>query len=285
MVAPFNRRHICSCRRLLIACFTVLLSACAATGVKTASNTQSDQPVSKQKAATAIDTPNEKLLLAAENHAGLISLYKQQLDRAETDAESDTLRLKIADSYLATGDFESALFYLEPVIAAGRGSAGLFLVKSRAHLSAGQPSEALQAAIVAHGFHTGFGAGSPGIDNQLGKVQAELGNYDSARRHFLNARQGMMDDAVVKNNLAMLDMLEGHYDAAADRLLTLQMSGQADQQVRANLAIALAKSGRYQQFSSIFGEDKREQTVALFQLLSSVQTVPERAVPERTVPK
>ena len=213
---------------------------------------------------------NETLLKAAENYSGLIDLYKEQLQLSATDAEADKIRIKVAETYLLAEDPESALFYIEPAIHEGRGSAELFLLKSRAKLSEGKKQEALQAAITAYGFNTD----TPELFNQLGHVQASLGDYASARRNFEKARRRMMDDIVIQNNLAMLDILEGHFDSAAGRLMSLYKAGRVDNKVQSNLAIALAKSGRYQDFSTIFGNGKKEEEqIALFEVLAGTKAI------------
>ena len=225
MAAHYKNKRLWMC----VVCLT--LSACAGHQVK---DTSEQQPVLGK---AVIEQPNETLLQAAENYAGLISLYKQQLEQTETAEQEDNIRLKIAGAYLGAQDPESALFYLDPVIEQGRGSADLFLLKSKSLLVISDYQQALKAAITAYGF----GADNPEIFNLMGQAQVYLGYLPSARRNFEKARKGGLDDLKAQNNLAMLDILEGHYDAAAKRLTALYRTGQADDQVKANLASGSGK--------------------------------------------
>ncbi|MFW5402722.1 tight adherance operon protein, partial [Yersinia sp. 1252 StPb PI] len=54
----------------------------------------------------------ESILLKANNHAGLITLYRTKLKQKE----DDTIRLKLANAYYLTGDTKSSLYYLQPMI-------------------------------------------------------------------------------------------------------------------------------------------------------------------------
>ncbi|MCL6271462.1 tetratricopeptide repeat protein [Sansalvadorimonas sp. 2012CJ34-2] len=258
MVPSYNRAT--GIRGLALGTLCLFIQACSQLPVQEApaeTLVEKTPPVAEEKAGTA-EVPadvNETLLRTAKNYSGLIQLYKNKLAGAKSIEDEDTFRFQLAKAYLESGDADSAIFYIDPVILSGRDSYELFLLKSRALLAKNDAGGALRTAITAHSY----GVEDSEIYNQLGMVYARTGNYPRARVNFQKARQLMMDDSVVQNNLAVLDVLEEHYDAAADKLLSLYRTGQADERVRANLALALAKSGRYSEFVSIFGQGKGEE--------------------------
>jgi tight adherence protein D len=88
-------------------------------------------------------------------------------------------------------------------------------------------------------------------ENLLGLIYATLGDYEQARHYFYMARQHLADDVKIKNNLAMVDMLEGNYQQAAYRLEPLIMNGVQDEKVIANLALAYAKTDNFNSFSAL----------------------------------
>ncbi|MCL6268521.1 hypothetical protein M3P05_00960 [Sansalvadorimonas sp. 2012CJ34-2] len=234
----------------------------------------SDAEKSQTPREGAFEEHNEALLKVTENYMGLIDLYKKQMGQVgDNDIQtSDKYRIQIAEAYVHMEDYESALFHLESVNEHKSGSAEYFLLKSKALLASGERDLALQAVVTAYGFDSK----TPQVFNQLGRVQAAKGNYQAARRHFEKARKELLDDMVVQNNLAMLDILEGNYHNAAKRLLTFFKTGRADDQVKSNLAFSLAKSGRYQDFVSLFGAGKKEEErLALFQALAGSQAIHE----------
>ena len=218
----------------------LLLQGCVSQGIKPAPGSN---PASNA---------NEALLQAVGNHSGLIALYRHRLAQTLDQAEQDELRLKLAQTYLNSGDTESALFYCQPVIAgAPTLKKECLLVKSRALLATGDHQQALtaaQASLV-------LDPKDPVILNQLGLVQADAGNYQEARKQFNQARMLMLDDVTARNNLAMVDILEQRWSRAADQLLPLFRNGQADDKVTANLLLALARSGRSNEFNVVCGRN------------------------------
>ncbi len=229
------------------------------------------QPVKSSDAAVSDSAeakePNEKLLKAAGNYAGLVSLYKKRLTEAESLKDQDHYHYLLAEAYMLSGDPESALLHIDPIIYAERDTPELFLLKSKALLRQGDLKGALRTAVTAEGY----GTQQPEIYNQLGLVQAYGGDYQKARSNFERARFLMIDDVTVQNNLAMLDILEQSYESAAQRLLTLYRNGHADERVKANLALSLAKSGRVDEFISIFGKGNDQEDMNLFRALSQLK--------------
>ncbi|CAM3513803.1 tetratricopeptide repeat protein [Parendozoicomonas haliclonae] len=239
-----------------------LLNGCSALG-----------PTQKPSEQAKYQGANEALLKAADNHAGLIELYKTRMQKGEP-AERDRARLELGQVYLDTGDPESTLFTIEPLFlrtvenGEGRPDAEGWLLKSRAQLALGQPTPAMESIKQALALRPGH----PHILNQSGLIYAETGNYSEARQAFIQARHAMLDDLTVKNNLAMLDILEENYKAAIQRLMPLYTSGQADDRIKANLTLAVVRAGLYQEFRTLCGQGKTEQeTAALFMALSEAK--------------
>ena len=81
-------------KKILICLLPAMLAACSST----------------QQAWQQQDS-KEAIYQKTNNHAQLVTLYKQQLQQSD-DAQ---VREKLAQSYLSLGDAESALFYIKPL--------------------------------------------------------------------------------------------------------------------------------------------------------------------------
>lgn len=246
---------------LAAALLALLLQGCAVAPGKGA---KASAPQVDNKTAAS----QASLLQSVGNYSGLIALYKGRLKATRAGLEQDGIRLSLAQAYLQSGDPDSALFHLDRVLEAGRGNRDYWLEKSRALMALNRPEPALQAARSALTLDSGGGD----IHNQLGLIFAEQGNYSEARRQFDQARGALFDDVAVKNNLAMVDILQQRYPQAVARLMSLYRSGQADQQVRANLSLALARGGQLQEFLSVNGDSglSRAQQLGLFRILQQL---------------
>ncbi|SBS25889.1 Tetratricopeptide repeat protein [Marinomonas aquimarina] len=207
---------------------------------------------------------NERFLELSENNARLIELYKERL----RSAEDVTTRLKLAHAYLDAGDNESSLFTLAPLIREGKGGGEAFYLQGLAQYNVGrlrQAETSLQIAI-------NQDAKSAKAVNMLGVVYAELGNLVGARQQFNQAREMMYDDLVIKNNLALVDMLEGKYQDAVVLLMPVYLNNpdQADPQLKANLAILLSKLGSFETLRRIYGE--RYSDAQLFDIFNDLKS-------------
>ena len=245
------------CFSICLLVFSSLLTGCAAMGLA--------KP-RKNSGQNGEAPANESLLKAADNHAGLIELYKSRLALAKTDQEQQQARLQLGKTYLAINDPESTLFFIDPLLTDGQGDAEIWLLQSQALLALDKPQEAMNAVRTAKQKSSS----NPAILNQIGLVHANQGNYSAAREAITQARNQMLDDRVVKNNLAMLDILEQDYSSAIKRLMPLYTSGQADERIKANLVLALVRAGLYNEFKSVYAGAKTDQErQALFIVLSS----------------
>lgn len=216
---------------LILLITTALLAGCASSG-----GSRSSMPA------------DERFLELSSNSARLIELYKERL-RNEEDVPT---RLKLAKVYLDAGDNESSLFTLTPLIRDGNGGAEAFYLQGVAQYNIGrlrQAETSLQIAI-------NKDVSSAKAVNMLGVVYAELGNLSGARQSFNQAREMMYDDLVIKNNLALVDMLEGDYQHAIVLLMPIYLKNpdQADATLKANLAILLSKLGSFETLRTVYGK-------------------------------
>lgn len=190
---------------------------------------------------------DEEFLSLSANNTRLIDLYKGRLK----EEEDSLTRMKLAKVYLDVGDNESALFTLSSLINSKQATSETFYLQGLGQYNLGQlrqSDQSLQIAINKDGK-------SAKAINMLGVVKAELGDLTEARKLFDQARVMMYDDLVIKNNLALLDMLEGKYQDAAVKLMPIYLSNpdRADPKLKANLAIILAKMGSFETLRRIYG--------------------------------
>lgn len=187
----------------------------------------------------------EALLKNANDNNKLIALYKQEL--ASND-NYDT-RLKLVNTYLEVGDIDSADFHLERMSAPEDRSAELDFLKARVKFEQDDPQQALVYGKRSLEKRPDFAE----VENLLGLVFVRLGKFESAREHFLRARELLYEDVVISNNLAVMDILEADYQRAITRLEPVYKNGQADKQVVSNLVLAYAKVGDFVQVKALLG--------------------------------
>lgn len=209
----------------------VLLAGCASNGSK-----------------DSMALSEEEFLELSANNARLVELYKERL----REQDSPSTRLKLAKVYLDTGDNESCLFTLSSLIKSDAANSEAFYLQGVAQYNLGQLRQAENSLNVAINKDDD----SAKAINMLGVVKAELGNLSQARQRFNQAREMMYDDLVIKNNLALLDMLEGKYQDAAVRLMPIYLNNpdHADSKLKANLAIILSKMGSFETLRRVYGD-------------------------------
>jgi tight adherence protein D len=208
---------------------------------------------------------NEAMLISSGNNLELIRLYKQQLALKEDQAT----RTKLVAAYIEVKDFESALFYISPLLEANPSSARINALDGKAQfgLKAWDKAEIALTKSYQIDQHNGD------VLNLLGLISSYKGNYEQARGYFKSARENMYNDVTVKNNLAMIDIIEGKYQAAVEKLTTLSAGENADPKVRSNLALAYAKLGRFEAFQGLLADTKysEEEQKSIFYQLSTVE--------------
>ena len=185
---------------------------------------------------SSIDTEiaKETILVNTKNHAELIVFYKNQLKQKE----NQQVREKLAQVYLDSSDPESALFTIASLNNDSR-SIHSFLIEANAQLESGMVEDALETANKTYLLDDN----NAEIENLLGVIYAAKRDLPQARHYFNLARKHLYSDMKIKNNLAVLDILEGKYDKANARLLHLYLNDKNDALVQSNLMLAMAKSG------------------------------------------
>lgn len=206
---------------------------------------------------------SETFLEQSDNYPRLIKLYKQQLKQKEN---SET-RLKLAQVYIDTNDNESALFTLVPLVTMAKSSSTVFYLQGVAQYNLGKLPQALHSLEIA----VRKSSNDPRAINMLGVAQAELGLIQKARLSFNKARELMYDDVAIKNNLALLDMIEGNFKQAAARLMPIYVNSpsKADAKVKANLAIIVSKLGSFETLKSLYSDKYSD--AQLFDLFHSLR--------------
>ncbi|GIC78874.1 lipopolysaccharide assembly protein LapB [Moritella sp. F3] len=191
----------------------------------------------------------EIILVKINDYKQLIPLYKQQLSRED----NNEIRLKLADTYLKSGDPESTLFTLQPLTAPvkptaqGREHVQALMLQAYAQYELGTLDTALNSALAANEIQVN----EPENENLLGMIYVSQHSYIQARHFFNLARSHFYDDITIQNNLAVLDIIEGKYEQSIQRLLLLQKSSVADPQVTANLLLAMAKLNNFSYVRSV----------------------------------
>ncbi|KIE20039.1 hypothetical protein SE23_13950 [Vibrio sinaloensis] len=193
----------------------------------------------------------EALLLQAQNYNELVGYYKSQLSVRDTEE----VRIKLARSYLKIKDADSALFILKPLMAQKKISAEALLLNANSLYELGEFEQGLRDIEKAKEIDPK----NAEIQNMAGLLYSANGDYNRARMMFNHARSNFYDDITVKNNLAVLDIIEGHYLDAVQRLMPIYTNDKADAQVQANLMLALAKLGNFDYVKTMLGPEVTEE--------------------------
>ncbi len=201
-------------------------------------------PSNKQAEAEQVSAESkETVLRSTGNREQLITFYKQQLQKESSTA----MRIKLILIYLEAGDMESAEFHLKEVDSDEQYASEIVFLRARVAYLSGDYKQAYQYAQTALSLSSSY----PEAENLMGLIQAERGKLQSAREHFLNARRHYYDDTIIKNNLAVIDLIEENYQSVISRLQPLYLRDEADEKVMANLVIAYARLGQYQAVKQI----------------------------------
>lgn len=179
------------------------------------------------------DSTRELVMKNSGNFQDLITHYKDQLKQNDT---RDT-REKLANAYLKYGDPESALFTIS-LLNQQSPQVSSLLIQAYAEFELGDLPSSKASAEQAYTMDKQ----NAEIENLLGVIHAANGNLDQARDFFNLARAHFYSDIKIKNNLAVLDIIEQDYSSAIERLLPIYTNDEADDQVVANLTLAMAKS-------------------------------------------
>jgi tight adherence protein D len=194
------------------------------------------------------DYTNEQLLVSSGNHQELVKLYKQQL-LVKDDVDT---RIKLVRAYIDVKDYESAIFNVQPLLNRDQVTADTYFLYGKALFGLNEKDKAREVLRHAIKLNPNHGEAL----NLLGVIAANSGDYIVARQRFIQARQRMFDDVTVKNNLAMVDLIEGRYESAVEKLTPLLSMANPSEKVKSNLALAYAKLGRFEQFCQLLNDSK-----------------------------
>ena len=172
-----------------------------------------------------------------KNYGGLIELYKQRLQRADTE---DT-RHKLARAYYQTNDFQAVKRVLEPIIKKTKND-GILILYGHVESRLGHNDTALEYLNKAIEINSKNGEAY----NVKGIVLLKKRQYDAARYAFNEARENFYDENKVTNNLAMLAILNKDYTEAYNQLNILYTKGYRDPTILHNLLFTLVKLDRMQ---------------------------------------
>lgn len=172
-----------------------------------------------------------------KNYGGLIELYKQRLQRSDTE---DT-RHKLARAYYQTNDFQAVKRVLEPIIKKTKND-GILILYGHVESRLGHNDTALEYLNKAIEINRKNGEAY----NVKGIVLLKKRQYDAARYAFNEARENFYDENKVTNNLAMLAILNKDYTEAYNQLNILYTKGYRDQTILHNLLFTLVKLDKMQ---------------------------------------
>ena len=172
-----------------------------------------------------------------KNYGGLIELYKQRLQRADTE---DT-RHKLARAYYQSNDFQAVKRVLEPIIKKTKND-GILILYGHVESRLGHNDTALEYLNKAIEINSKNGEAY----NVKGIVLLKKRQYDAARYAFNEARENFYDENKVTNNLAMLAILNKDYTEAYNQLNILYTKGYRDQTILHNLLFTLVKLDKMQ---------------------------------------
>ncbi|NLS13786.1 secretion protein [Vibrio sp. SM6] len=193
----------------------------------------------------------EKIFTQSNNQQKLIEFYQQAL----TENEDPLLRIKLARAYLEQGDAESVIFTLAQLSESDDAPTTVEKHESRDWTQARYEMALLQAK--AHFYLDQLIEAKLNIDNALalndrngeaynvaGVIAAATGELTQAERYFISARKYFYSDDVVKNNLAVVYLMQHQYRKSYQLLLANYKINPDDQKGRANLVIAMVKLGK-----------------------------------------
>lgn len=211
----------------------------------------------------------EELLLSTNNTEKLIEFYRESL----RNKESNDIRIKLVSAYVDAKDYDSASFHVEQIIPDEQQQANVLFLKAKIYFAKGQVEPALNHVTKALELKPGMAQ----AENLLGMIWAQKGNYEVSRHYFLQARKHFFDDVIIKNNLAVLDLIEGYYEEALGRLYPIYEKGSEDPKVLSNLVMAYAKLNMYKPMEAVLQDqgytiDQAQQVfIALRKMESDIQ--------------
>ncbi|MEZ8023745.1 tetratricopeptide repeat protein [Vibrio sp. 1F255] len=203
----------------------------------------------------------ESILIETNNYPKLIAYYKGQLKIKE----SDSTRIKLAEAYANNGDYESSLFVITRVREKDSNVKAI-VVECNALFEIGNIRKAELCLLRANELDKN----NPEIENQLGITYAYLGYIKKSKYYFERSREHFVDDVKIKNNLAMVSMLEGDFEHAASLLLPIYIKGASNEKIETNLVFSLVKINQIDSAKKILASRYSEKES--FQIINDIKS-------------
>ncbi|WP_413755451.1 tetratricopeptide repeat protein [Vibrio sp. F13] len=203
----------------------------------------------------------ESILIETNNYPKLIAYYKGKLKIKE----SDSTRIKLAEAYANNGDYESSLFVITRV-REKESNVKAIVVECNALFEIGNIRKAELCLLRANELDKN----NPEIENQLGITYAYLGYIKKSKYYFEQSREHFVDDVKIKNNLAMVSMLEGDFEHAASLLLPIYIKGASNEKIETNLVFSLVKINQIDSAKKILASRYSEKES--FQIINDIKS-------------
>ncbi|AHM72023.1 tetratricopeptide repeat protein [Yersinia hibernica] len=188
----------------------------------------------------------ESILLKANNHHGLINLYRDRLKLKE----DDSTRLKLANSYYLTGDIKSSLYYLHPI--SHMQNASVHMLQAKNFIS----NNDNVAARMAVNRLLAISPNNAEAHNLNGIIFANEGNIKKAEIAIEQSRALFISDEIAMNNLAVVAILDERYADAVRILLPDYLAGGREKLMLHNLVFSLVKLDDKQYAKKIISAEK-----------------------------
>ncbi|QKJ13971.1 tetratricopeptide repeat protein [Yersinia kristensenii] len=188
----------------------------------------------------------ESILLKANNHAGLITLYRNKLKVKE----DESIRLKLANAYYLTGDSKSSLYYLQPISHKENASIYMLQAKNLINNNNNDGAKIVVSKLLA------ISPNNAEAHNLNGIILANEGEIHKSEIAIEKSRALFISDEIAMNNLAVVAMLDDHYTDAVRILLPDYLAGKRGRLMLHNLVFSLVQLGDTQYAKKIIVAEK-----------------------------
>ncbi|WP_186378030.1 tetratricopeptide repeat protein [Yersinia kristensenii] len=188
----------------------------------------------------------ESILLKANNHAGLITLYRNKLKVKE----DESIRLKLANAYYLTGDSKSSLYYLQPISHKENASIYMLQAKNLINNNNNDGAKIVVSKLLA------ISPNNAEAHNLNGIILANEGEIHKSEIAIEKSRALFISDEIAMNNLAVVAMLDDRYTDAVRILLPDYLAGKRDRLMLHNLVFSLVQLGDTQYAKKIIVAEK-----------------------------
>ncbi|MGM7890945.1 tight adherance operon protein [Yersinia enterocolitica] len=188
----------------------------------------------------------ESILLKANNHAGLITLYRNKLKVKE----DESIRLKLANAYYLTGDSKSSLYYLQPISHKENASIYMLQAKNLINNNNNDGAKIVVSKLLA------ISPNNAEAHNLNGIILANEGEIHKSEIAIEKSRVLFISDEIAMNNLAVVAMLDDRYTDAVRILLPDYLAGKRGRLMLHNLVFSLVQLGDIQYAKKIIVAEK-----------------------------